>query len=89
MPRDILREYGPEAHKPQAPRAQSGGVTRARDVHNYQPPKGPTNINDPESPGLHGDNHGHAHCPTGSRGGESGRPGLGATNIHKGGSQRG
>jgi hypothetical protein len=89
MPRDILSEYGKDAPHPQAPRATSGGVEKAKPIHNYAPPKGPTNIHDRESPGLHGDRHGMAHCPTAGGGGESGHPGLGATNIHKSGSQRG
>ena len=32
----------------------------------YSPPVGPTNINDPKSPGLHGENHGN--CGTQSKG---------------------
>jgi len=60
MPRDILSEYGRDSGAPQRPPAGSGGVTQARDVHNYSPPKGPSNINDPKSPGLHGHNCGTA-----------------------------
>lgn len=30
----------------------------------YDPPKGPSNINDPKSPGIHGSNHG---CGTNGR----------------------
>ena len=86
MARDILSEYGPDAHKPQAPRATSGGEKSARDVMNYKPPQGPSNIGDAKSPGLHGDNHGMAHCPTAGRG--SGHAGIGGT-VHKSGSQRG
>ena len=58
MPRDILSEYGPESASNQKPRASSGGCMEPRDVRNYQPPKGPSNIGDPKSPGLHGTNHG-------------------------------
>lgn len=36
--------------------ATSGGVTQAKDLP-YSPPKGPSNINDPKTPGLHGDCH--------------------------------
>jgi len=86
MPRDILSEYGPDANKPQAPRAGSGGVKTARDVMNYQPPWGPKGIMDPESPGIHGNNHGNARCPVADRGG--GGPGIGGT-VHRSGSQRG
>lgn len=57
MPRDILSEYGNDSSQPQAPRATSGGVTQAKPLP-YSPPKGPSNINDPKSPGLHGTNHG-------------------------------
>jgi hypothetical protein len=89
MARDILSEYGQEAHKPQAPRAGSGGITRARDVMNYSPPQGPTNIHDPASPGLHGGNHGMAHKPVPDADDCRGiPPGHGHT-IHKSGSQRG
>ena len=64
MARPILGEYGPDAHKPQAPRASTGGVKSAKDVHAYQPPMGPTNINDSQSPGLHGNNYGHQNGPS-------------------------
>jgi len=83
--RDILGEYGPDAHKPQEPRARSGGEKSARDVHNYQPPQGPTNIHE-SGPGLHGDNHGNAHCPVAGRG-EGGHPGI-SHERHPHGSQR-
>lgn len=66
MARDILGEYGEEISKPQRPRATSGGVGATRDVRNYSPPKGPTNINDPKGPGLHGHNCGNTNKPTGS-----------------------
>jgi len=85
--RDILSEYGRDIPHPQAPPAKSGGVMQAKDVMKYEPPRGPTNIHDPESPGLHGDNHGMAQCPVASRG-EGGRAGGGHT-IHRSGSQRG
>jgi hypothetical protein len=86
MPRDILSEYGKDSGVGQAARATSGGVKSARDVMNYSSPKGPTNINDPKSPGIHGDGHGMARCPTASRGG--GHVGIGGT-VHRSGSQRG
>ena len=60
MPRDILGEYGPDSPSHQKPRATEGGCDETRDVHNYQPPVGPTSVNDPKSPGLHGENHGNA-----------------------------
>ena len=85
MARDILSEYGNDVPHPQAARATSGGVKSARDVHNYAPPKGPSNIGDPKGPGLHGDNHGYARCPVAGRG--SGHVGIGGT-VHKSGSQR-
>jgi hypothetical protein len=79
MAKDILSQYGPESHQPQRPRADSGGCTSARDVMNYRPPQGPSNINDPKGPGLHGANYGHGQKPV-CGGGESGRPGIGGTN---------
>lgn len=65
MARDILSEYGKDSGAGNKPTASSGGVTSTRDVHNYQPPKGPSNINDSKSPGLHGTNHGN--CGTQGR----------------------
>lgn len=59
MTKDILSQYGHDSHQPQKGRAGSGGEETARDVHNYSPPKGPTSVTDPKSPGLHGTNHGH------------------------------
>ena len=62
MARPILSEYGPDAYKPQAPRAGCGGVTMKdkRDVMGYQPPKGPIGITRTPSPGLGGYNCGNA-----------------------------
>ena len=59
MARDILSEYGRDASKPQAARATCGGVTEAKPL-SYSPPVGPSNINDPKSPGIHGTNHGNS-----------------------------
>lgn len=75
MARDILSEYGPESPRHEKPRASSGGVKQARDVHNYSPPQGPTNINDPKGPGLHGSNYGHHQMK--DCGYSSGKPGIG------------
>lgn len=61
MARDILGEYGPESAQPQRPSATHGGVTESKPI-NYHPPVGPTNINDPKTSGIHGDN-----CPCGSQ----------------------
>lgn len=58
MNRDILSEYGSDSAQPQAPRATNGGQMPVKAIP-YSPPKGPTNINDPKSPGLHGANHGN------------------------------
>jgi hypothetical protein len=85
MARDILSQYGPDTHQPQPPRASSGGVTRARDVHNYCPPQGPTNINDPKGPGLHGTNHGHKQCAVHDK---EGHPRISSTSHGNKGSQR-
>lgn len=59
MARDILSEYGPDSPMNQKPRATNGGQMPVRDVRNYQPPVGPSNINDSKSPGLHGTNLGN------------------------------
>ena len=59
MARDILSEYGKDSSSPQAARATCGGVEEAKPM-NYSPPKGPTNINDPKTPGIHGTNHGNS-----------------------------
>lgn len=56
--RDILSEFGPDSKQPQAPRATNGGKQDPKPLP-YSPPKGPTNINDGRSPGLHGSNHGN------------------------------
>jgi hypothetical protein len=91
MARDILGEFGPESHQPQAARATSGGVMTAKPL-SYSPPQGPTNINDPQSPGLHGHNCG----PCGTQGpypthtdGNQGRPGIGGRNMGHGSNRRG
>src|SRR6516225_9393923 len=65
--------------------ATSGGVTSARDVHNYSAPQGPTNIMESQSPGLHGSNSGNTRQPTGKS--SSGGPGIGGTNHGCCGSQ--
>jgi len=86
MPRDILGEFGPDASKQQHARAGTGGIKQARDVMNYSPPKGPSNIGDPKGPGLHGDNYGHGqmHHPKS----EMGHPGIGKVSHGNKGSQR-
>jgi len=88
MAREILGEFGPE--RKIGGGAKGNGPAPQRDVMNYSPPKGPTNIGDPKGPGLHGDNCGNS----GSQGyyGEtnkqtSGSPGLHGTTRPKG-SQR-
>ncbi len=57
MPKDILDEYGSDSYVGQAPRATNGGHCEPKPIP-YSPPKGPSNIGDPKSPGLHGTNHG-------------------------------
>ena len=57
MARDILSEYGKDSRSPQAARATSGGCTEAKPIP-YSPPVGPSSINDPKTPGIHGSNHG-------------------------------
>lgn len=58
MARDILSEYGKDVSKKMAPKAKSGGIKSARDVHAYKPPQGPTSIGN-RGPGLGGDNYGN------------------------------
>ena len=59
MPRDILSEYGKDSGAGNKPSATNGGVLSPRDVRNYSPPKGPSNIMESQTPGLHGSNHGN------------------------------
>lgn len=63
MAREILGEFGPDANKSQAARATNGGQMEVKPLP-YSPPVGPSNINDPKTPGLHGTNHG----PCGTQG---------------------
>lgn len=91
MPRDILSEYGPDKPMHEKPRATGGGHMPVRDVMNYKPPTGPSNINDSCSPGLHGSNHGNSGTQGKHSGGgrESGRPGIGGDNHGHGTQRRG
>jgi hypothetical protein len=57
MPRDILSEFGKDSPSPQAPRATNGGQMEVKPIP-YDPPKGPSNIGDAKTPGLHGTNIG-------------------------------
>ncbi len=57
MSRDILSEYGSDSPANQMPRATNGGQMPVKPIP-YSPPKGPSNIGDSKSPGLHGSNHG-------------------------------
>lgn len=83
MSRPILSEFGPDAHKPQAPRATSGGPTTAKPIP-YSPPQGPQGIMK-EGVGLGGTNAGCGQrFDPGSRGGS---PGIGGTNHGNAGSQ--
>ena len=94
MARPILSEYGPDADKPQAARATSGGITQAKDVMGYAAPVGPTTFGH-NSPGLaQRNNYGNA----GSQGKysnevtTSGAPGIarkGGENEGEEGSQHG
>ena len=94
MARSILSEYGPDADKPQAPVATSGGITEAKDVMGYAPPVGPIGLGN-RSVGLGGANIGNA----GSQGksnldgdggaGAAGIDRLGGENVGEEGSQHG
>lgn len=55
---DILGGFGKDTSQPQAARATNGGQQQVKDIP-YSPPVGPSNINDPKSPGLHGTNIGN------------------------------
>jgi hypothetical protein len=78
-----------EAYK-SMPKAPSG-LSRPgqRDVRNYSPPKGPTNITETKAPGLHGDNY--DYCGTQERATvsreTSGSAGLGGDSIRPAGAQ--
>lgn len=56
---DILGMYGKNSPQPQASVATNGGKIDPKPIANYSPPKGPSNINNPQSSGLHGTNHGN------------------------------
>jgi hypothetical protein len=87
MPRDILSEYGKDSGAGPVPRARNGGDMPVRDVMNYSPPMGPTNINDAKSPGLHGHNCGNAGTQGSSSydsNGQTGSPGLHGDVMPKG-----
>lgn len=58
MARDILSEFGPDSPSDQKARATNGGQMPVKPIP-YSPPVGPSNINDPQTPGLHGTNHGN------------------------------
>jgi|SRR6516225_9753661 hypothetical protein len=86
MPRPILSEFGPDASKPQAPRATRGGVLEAKTLP-YSTPVGPTTFQH-SGPGLaNRNNYGNA----GSQGKysnpitTSGAPGI----VRKGGENEG
>jgi len=68
-----------------------GGRPSQKGVMGYAAPQGPTNINDPQGPGLHGHNCGKqgTQGPYASNGdGSSGKPGLGGENLGNCGTQR-
>lgn len=64
MARDILGEYGRDSSQPSPAPATNGGDPVVKELH-YDPPKGPSGINDGRTPGLHGENHGN--CGTQGR----------------------
>lgn len=53
---DVLSRF--RGNMPAADASPKGGVTQAKPLP-YSPPVGPTSVNNPKSPGLHGDNHGN------------------------------
>lgn len=58
MPEDILGMYGADSSQPQRAAATNGGKITPKSP-DYHPPTGPSGINDPKTPGLHGSNHGN------------------------------
>lgn len=54
---DILSMYGPDSTQSMASQSSNGGKQTPKPI-DYHPPKGPTSINDPKTPGIHGTNHG-------------------------------
>jgi hypothetical protein len=90
MPRDILSEYGRDSGVGQKRGASNGGQMPVRDVMGYKPPVGPTDINDPQRPGLGGHNCGNAGTQGAksiSTDGHYGSPGIHGK-VHPCGSQR-
>lgn len=85
MARDILGEYGRDTPKPQRAPASSGGVMSVKEIP-YSAPQGPIGINNPQTPGLHGSNHGNSQQCRADGG--SGSVGLHGTNRGNKGSQR-
>ena len=85
MARPILGGFGPDSSQPQAPVNTNGGKQTSKDVMGYSPPYGPTNINDPQGPGIHGTNLGNANAP--GLGSRTGTPIAGAKNNGNCGSQ--
>ena len=65
--------------------SKGGGRPNVKPIQ-YCEPQGPTSINNPKSPGLHGDNHGNDQQCHASRG--TGSVGLHGTNKGNDGSQR-
>ncbi len=60
----------------------------SRDVNNYSPPQGPSNINDAKGPGIHGYVYRQGtQGPTSCANDESGRPGIGGKNYGVEGTQ--
>lgn len=71
-------------------KASGGGVKSARDVHNYCPPQGPTTIDNPKAPGLHGTVYRRGgQGQVGFKGREGGSAGLHGMNHGKGVNRRG
>lgn len=62
-----------------------GGITSARETQGYSAPKGPKGIDDPQGPGLHGNNSGCTNQPTGKS--TSGSVGLGGDRHGNAGTQ--
>lgn len=85
MANDILSQYGPGSSQPQRSAASNGGQMPVKEI-NYSPPQGPKGIMNPQSPGLHGSNHGNENGPD-MGGSHSGSPGIGGTNHGCCGSQ--
>lgn len=81
MPKGV--QFDPDFSTHRGSSVDAGGVMpgEAVDVHNYKAPRGPRNINEPKSPGLHGKNFDYCGSQeqTSLKSQSSGSPGIGGS----------